>query len=556
VTYAADTLDDFRRAGAAVCVWKPGQMDKAVKAVQVLGFQVVYRSPFKLGLTCRWKGELTNNALSKLKKLESLKYVEPAPLVTLTDEPGGTAPLNPETLNAYNWAGAMTCVWKKGKKEEAIKLVKDLNLTIVYHSISQPVFACEWKPPLTKDVLEKLMKSDALEYVEPAPMPELIRAKRGRIIELEQGTPSVRNSGGRLGCYPEDPDLKKLWGMENINAPHAWCSAKSSNAVVAVIDSGIDFSHPDLQANMWLNPNKGKLVEGLADDLHGANFVDLKAGLPTGDVMDGFGHGTHVAGTIGAVGNNKTGIVGVNWRVRMLAVKVLDNAGTISKGRTLALADALFYARQAKAKVINLSLRWETQVKIVGEQITECEKEKILVVCSAGNAKRNTDTKPQYPAAYPNSNILVVAAIDSNDELAGFSNFGLKTVHLAAPGKDIFSTVPVSKGAYASKSGTSMAAPHVSGAAALIWGQKRYAGLDHRQVKQLLLSNVRKLDSLAEACASGGTLNLAFLNPEPPKDNPQPPPASPPLSIRCPPLRIFCPFPPQQLIYFRVRCGG
>jgi hypothetical protein len=549
VTYAADTLEDFRQAGAAVCVWKPGQVDKAVKAVQALGFEVVYRSPFKLGLTCRWKGELTNNALSRLKRLESLKYVEPAPLLTLTDEPAATTPLTAETLNAYNWAGAMTCVWKTGKKEEAIKLVKDLNLTIVYHSISQPVFACEWDVPLTKDVLEGLMKSDALLYVEPAPLPELLRARRGRVVELEQGTPSIRNSGDRLGCYPEDPDLKKLWGMENIRAPQAWCSAKTSDALVAVIDSGIDYSHPDLQANIWLNPNKGKLVEGLADDLHGVNFVDLKAGMPTGNVMDLFGHGTHVAGTIGAVGNNKTGVVGVNWRVRIMALKVMDNKGKISKGRTLALADALFYARKARAKVINLSLQWNTQVKIVGEQITECEKEKILLVCSAGNKKSNNDATRKYPASYPNSNILVVAAIDINDELARFSNFGPKTVHLAAPGADIFSTVPVSKGAYGSKSGTSMAAPHVTGAAALVWGQKKYAGLDPRQLKALLLANVRKLESLSGVCASGGTLNLAFLNAEPPGDKPQTLPVPPP-------PRIFYPFPPRPVISFRVRCGS
>jgi subtilisin family serine protease len=556
VTHAADDLDDFRDAGAAVCVWKPGQLENGVKAVEALGFEVVYRSPFQLGLTCEWKGKLTNDALSDLKKVEGLRYVEPAPLITLEDGPAGTAPLNGEALNAYNWAGAMTCVCKKGKKEEALKLAKDLKLTVVSNPSSQPAFVCEWKPPLPRKVLEGLMKSEALEYVEPAPKPELIRAKRGRMIEFEQGKPSIRNSGDRLGCYPQDPSLKRLWGMENINAPQAWCYAKTSDVVVAVIDSGIDFGHPDLQANMLINPRRGKLIKGLADDFHGANFVDLKAGLPTGDVMDGSGHGTHVAGTIGAVGNNKTGIVGVNWRVKMMAVKVFDNKGKIAKGRSLALADALAYARKAKAKVINMSLGMNARAKVLGEQITECEKERILVVCSAGNKNTNNDVKPQFPAAFPNSNILAVAAIDSNDKLARFSNFGRKTVHLAAPGKDIFSTVPVSRGSFARKSGTSMATPHVSGAAALAWGQKKYAGLDHRQMKELLLSNVRKLGPLSGACATGGTLNIAFLNPEPPQDDPQPPPVPPPPYLRCPPPWIFCPFPARPMSSFRVRGGA
>lgn len=556
-------LDDFKAAGAAVCVWEEGKAEESIKAVEALGFRVVYRSPYLSAITCRWKDALTAKMLEDLKKIPTLKMVEPAPEIFLTDEKPSEKAITNDKLDAFQWAGAMTCVWKEGQRDKAKELVKAQKLKIVYESISQPAITCRWDGVLTKEVLEALQKSDALEYVEPAPAPELIKAAEGRTIELVQGTPTIRASGNRLGCYPDDPELKKLWGMESIKAPQAWCYAKTSGLVVAVIDSGIDYNHPDIKPNMWLNPGEkpGNGIDDdknkLTDDIHGANFVTLLERLPTADPMDGNGHGTHVAGIVGAVGNNKVGVVGVNWRVQLMALKVFDDNSKVSEGRTLALADAIFYARKGKAKVINLSLKWHTDVEIVGKQIAEAEKEGIMVVCAAGNDKNNNDTIPQYPASYPNSNIISVAAININNQLAGFSNFGSKTVHLAAPGEDVFSTYPTAKGAFKSLSGTSMAAPHVAGAVALTWGQTQHKEKGHQEIKKLLLDNVQRLDALSGKCATNGTLNIAFLNPEPPKDKPVPPPPEklPPVYIVCPPPVIYCPCPPRPPLFYRIRCG-
>jgi subtilisin family serine protease len=553
--YSQQNLADFKRAGAVACIWKDGQGDNAVKAVEALGFRIVFRGPLADVLTCEWNGELTAKALDDLKKLDTLEGVEPAWPLVLLDEPKKDGSMEKNSLDAFEWAGAMACVWKEGKRAEALKLIADLKLEKIFVGELTDTITCKWKPPLKMEVLEALKKSDALEYVEPAPDIKLVQAAQGRTIELEQGTPQIRAAGNRLGCYPDDPDFKKLWGMESINAPQAWCYAKTTDKIVAVIDSGIDFDHPDIKPNMWLNPAKGQIYKTVKDDVHGVDYTVLQDGFPTANVKDGFGHGTHVSGTIGAVGNNKIGVVGVNWRVQLMALKVFDDQGKGAAGRTPALAEALAYARKAKAKVISLSLRWDDDSGAVAKQIGECEKEGILIVCAAGNDSNDNDKKPQFPASYTNSNILAVAALNINNQLAGFSNFGATKVHLAAPGEDVFSTVPIAQGQYGSKSGTSMATPHVSGAAALIWGQPKYASFDHKQIKALIVDNARKLAVLSGKCISGGTLDIAFLNPEPPSKNPVPPVTPPPVYITCPPPIVYYPCPPHRPIFYRFRCG-
>jgi serine protease len=400
-------------------------------------------------------------------------------------------------------------------------------------------------------------------------------------LQLPRGKPSIREFENRDGCYPEDPEYSKLWGMDSIRAPQAWCYSQTSDVVVAVIDTGIDLNHPDLMANMWLNSNEkyGNDIDDdrndIVDDIYGVDFTGSR---PSANPNDGYGHGTHVSGTIGAVGNNLVGVVGVNWRVQLMALKVFDNDGKVGPGRTTALADAIFYARKNGAKVINLSLAWGTDVEIIGEQIDGAEKEGIMIVCSAGNARQDNDVTPQFPAAYKNSNIVSVASVNINDQLSGFSNFGSKSVHIAAPGEDIFSTYPTDKDSYHSASGTSMAAPHVSGAVALVWGQDQYKNLPHRDVKKMLIDKARPLASLSDKCVAQGSLSIAFMNPDPPKDregvpptkkDPVPPPAppiektlppkekivTPPVYIVCPPPVVYYPCPPHPPRHYRMKCG-
>lgn len=198
LSFGADhSLDEFKQAGAAVCIWEPGKAKESVKAVEQLGFQVVYRSPYLSGITCRWKGPLTEQMLGGLKQIPSLKTVEPAPEIFLTDDKPVERAVTGQTLDAYQWAGAMTCVWKTGCKKKAIELVEGQKLKVVYQSFSQPAITCKWD--VTKEVLEALKQSESLNYVEPAPSPELIKAAEGRTIELAQGTPTISRSGDRLG---------------------------------------------------------------------------------------------------------------------------------------------------------------------------------------------------------------------------------------------------------------------------------------------------------------------------------------------------------------------
>jgi subtilisin family serine protease len=322
---------------------------------------------------------------------------------------------------------------------------------------------------------------------------------------------------------PNDPDFGRLWGLNNvgqtggtvdadIDAPEAWDqSTGDSSVVVAVIDSGVAYDHPDLAANMWVNPGEipGNGIDddgnGFVDDVHGYDFVNND-----GDPYDDHGHGTHVAGTIAAVGDNGIGVTGVNWTARIMAVKFLNAAGS---GTTSNAINAVLYAASMGAKVLNNSWGGGGFSQALLDAIRTADHSGALFVAAAGNVANNNDAAPFYPAGYDVPNVLSVAATDQNDALASFSDFGAKTVHLGAPGVSILSTVPTTGNAccsdpsgYRVLSGTSMATPHVSGAAALIFS--RFPGIDHHQVRDRLLSGVDPIPALATVTVSGGRLNL------------------------------------------------
>ena len=265
-------------------------------------------------------------------------------------------------------------------------------------------------------------------------------------------------------AVPNDPQFPLQWNLSNsgsnggtphadIDALQAWnITTGSRNVVVAVIDSGVDYTDPDLAANIWTNPNAGR--DGFSGDLHGYNFV-----ANTGDPMDAYGHGTFVAGEIGAVGNNGTGVTGVNWNVTIMPLKFLDSTGN---GYTSDAIRAINYATMERTqfgvnvRVINCSWSSGGDDPALEAAIQAAGNAGILVVAAAGNAAANNDATPQYPANSPSPNVVSVAATDSHDQLATFSDYGL-TVQLAAPGVSIYGALP--GGQYGYSSGTSMAAP-------------------------------------------------------------------------------------------------
>jgi subtilisin family serine protease len=323
----------------------------------------------------------------------------------------------------------------------------------------------------------------------------------------------------RLAAVPNDPYYTSgaLWHLHNygqnggvpdadIDAPEAWdTSCNASNVIVAIVDTGVRFSHEDLAANMWVNPGEvpGNGLDddgnGYVDDVHGIN-----AAANDGNPIDLFGHGTQVAGLAGAVGNNGRGITGTAWRVRLMACRFYDDAGNGSISDVIECFD---YARQKGAHIINASFVSDSYSVFFYNAIKNCRAAGILVVAAAGNNGTDNDRTPQYPASYDLDNIIAVAATTRTDALASFSNYGATSVDLGAPGVELTSTSASSDSAYTQGSGTSFAAPVVSGALALL--KARFPSDTYLQLRNRLFEAVDPLPSLAGKCVTGGRLNLA-----------------------------------------------
>lgn len=304
-----------------------------------------------------------------------------------------------------------------------------------------------------------------------------------------------------VDSVPNDPRFSSQWGMSKIRAPGAWdVSVGSTLPVVAVIDSGVQYTHPDLQPNIWSNNGEvaGDGIDndgnGYVDDVNGYNWVSSN-----NNPDDDNHHGTHVAGTIGAVGNNGFGVVGVNHTVRIQCLKVLDDQGS---GYTSDISSAVLYAAANGANVINMSLGGSSSDDVFEAAIQQAGQKGVLVVVAAGNEFSDNDITPAYPANYRLPNMISVAATDEDDLLASFSNYGASNVDIAAPGVNILSTIPNS---YDSFSGTSMASPHVAGVAALI--KAANSSLDYATIKSLILNQADPLSNLTGVVQTGARLN-------------------------------------------------
>ena len=317
---------------------------------------------------------------------------------------------------------------------------------------------------------------------------------------------------------PNDPMFKDQWALDNVgqnggkakadlSALKAWLKTQGSDeVVVAVLDSGVDYTHPDLVANMWIRPDNVPQYKdanlGTFNDLHGFNATDNQS-----DPMDDNGHGTHCAGIIGAEGNNDEGIAGINWKVEIMPLKFMGRGGF---GTTKDAIEAINYAIDRKragvnVKVINASWGSTMYSKALEDAIRAAGEEGILFVAAAGNNSTDNDKRPHYPSNYKLSNVISVAALDRNDQLASFSNYGVNTVHIAAPGKDILSTW-LNDG-YREASGTSMATPYVAGVAALILANESKISVE--KLRERVLQSVDKLDTLNGKVESGGRINAA-----------------------------------------------
>lgn len=356
-----------------------------------------------------------------------------------------------------------------------------------------------------------------------------LSAKTGR-IKVAQAIDDLNNSPiveyaepdslWRIDSIPNDPLFIDLWGLHNtgqtggtedadIDAPEAWdIITGDSDMVVAVIDTGVDYNHEDLAANMWLNPME-IAGNGLDDD--GNGYIDDIHGIDTynsdGDPMDDHFHGTHCSGTIGGIGNNGIGITGICWRVRIMALKFIGSSGT---GYTSGAIECINYVIMMKndygidIKVINNSWGGSNFSQALYDAIEAAKAAGILFVASAGNSSLNNDTFPHYPSSFTNDNIIAVASTDHNDNLSPFSCYGTMSVDLAAPGSNILSTLPNNN--YGSISGTSMAAPNVSGAVSLISAMNPQHTWE--DIKSVLLDNTDYLPPLSGKVVTGGRLNI------------------------------------------------
>lgn len=375
-----------------------------------------------------------------------------------------------------------------------------------------------------------------LEYAERLNPQGILRLRSRRYGTAEllarlQADPDVEFAEPNYVRYvtvlPNDPSMSSLWGLLNtgvnpvgggglagadIDADSAWNTTTGSRAyVVGVVDTGVDYNHPDLAANMWSAPSAFQVTIGGVTITCQAGTHGFNAIARTCTPMDDHRHGTHVAGTIGAVGNNGVGITGVNWIASMMALKFQGSGGT---GYTSDAIAAIEFAIQAKAafastgganvRVLSNSWGGGGYSQALANAVTAANDADILFVAAAGNSAMNNDASPVYPAALTQPNVLTVASSTSADTLSSFSNYGATTVHLAAPGSAILSTTP--NNTYTTLQGTSMAAPHVSGAAVLTLAR---CSLTTAQLRTLLVSTVDLVPAFSGVTSSGGRLNAA-----------------------------------------------
>ncbi len=372
-----------------------------------------------------------------------------------------------------------------------------------------------------------IAKMEGVQYVEPNYIVSIEKP-----IHDKDFARSVEDSP----LAPNDPRFGQLWGLNNtgnnspdgargvsgadIQAFKAWEITKGDRRVkIAIIDTGMDYNHEDLKANVWTNeaelngkPGVDDDGNGYVDDIHGYDFANKD-----GDPMDGHGHGTHCAGTIGAIHDNGIGVAGVMANVTMMPVKFLTDDGS---GTTADAVLAIDYATKMGVDIMSNSWGGGGRSEALFDAIKRASDKGILFVAAAGNDATDNDQSPHYPSNYESPNVISVAAHTNGDGLASFSCYGQRTVHVAAPGNKILSTV--THNGYDVYSGTSMATPHVSGVLGLLLSKE--AGLTVAEVKERLLRTSEPIRAYRKKTISGGRINAYNLltNTRPARQEPDP----------------------------------
>jgi subtilisin family serine protease len=352
---------------------------------------------------------------------------------------------------------------------------------------------------------------------------DAVAAKYSTLPEVEYAEPNFEitvdaKDEPLVPIFPSDPQFSDQWALKNsgqrggkegadISASLAWAKTTGSDkVVVAVLDSGVDYTHEDLAGNMWTRPENMAPYHdnelGTIDDENGFNAIDNAS-----DPMDENGHGTHCAGIIGAEGENDLGIAGVNWKVQIMPLKFMNAGGF---GTTKDAIEAINYVIDRKKAGVNvriISASWGStqRSRALEEVIRKAYENDILFVAAAGNASTNNDRSPHYPSSYNVPNVISVAALDRHDQLASFSNYGPKSVAVAAPGVEILSTWLGNQ--YEEKSGTSMATPVVSGVAALILSEHQRMSVD--ELRKKILDSTDPIVALKGKIVTGGRINAA-----------------------------------------------
>jgi len=409
-----------------------------------------------------------------------------------------TPPRSPfaTNLSTESIPGEMIVKFKKGiTSSRRAELQKTANMQVIryYKIIDSYLVKVNTGNTVTSSIQTLSQYSSEVEYAEP-------------------------NAIRKLCTTPNDPYFNYQWALKNtgqfggttgadIDATDAWnYGTGSPNIVVGLLDTGVDYTHPDLIDNVYHNPNEiaNNGVDddgnGYIDDTIGWNFVSN-----TNDPMDDNGHGSHCMGIMAAEGNNGVGVVGVNWHVKVLPIKIFDANGNTTED---AILQGIQYAVTMGVNLTSNSWGGDTEFWYSEYAvISAANAANQMFIAAAGNESNNTDVIPNYPSGYALPNVISVAATDYNDQLATFSNYGPQSVHLAAPGLQIYSTV--SGGGYDYKSGTSMATPYVAGAVALLLS--RNPNLKVSEIRQLLFNSVDTVAGLSGKCLTGGRLNLRRL---------------------------------------------
>jgi subtilisin family serine protease len=363
------------------------------------------------------------------------------------------------------------------------------------------------------EAIDDLDNADAAATVNDyLQLPEVEYAEPNYDIELDAA------EGPLVPVLPHDPQFTDQWALANsgqrggkqgadISATLAWATTTGSDkVVVAVLDSGVDYTHEDLIQNMWMRPASIAPYQdnelGTIDDEHGFNAIDSAS-----DPMDENGHGTHCAGIIGAEGENNIGIAGVNWKVQIMPLKFMNAGGFGTTKDAIAAINYVIDRKKAGVNVRVISASWGStqRSRALEDVIRKAYENDILFVAAAGNSTTNNDRNPHFPSSYNVPNVISVTALDRHDELAKFSNWGAKSVAIAAPGVDILSTWLGD--AYEEKSGTSMATPVVSGVAALVLSEHPRMSVD--DLKKKLLASTDPIVALKGKTVTGGRINAA-----------------------------------------------